>query len=137
LTSRNNVLVTVYDVSRSVGRLAQMNNLPYCLFPGEGVGSSCIGSVFVHHPQNSNENVFLVRLSDEGSLHNVNLDIPGLSEDSVVNAWWSADVKELNAQMQHLSPDVGPLGPQDFSETDFRLPYDGRCLRYGFVVILY
>lgn len=120
------MLVSVYDVSRSAGQLVHMNNLPYCLFP-DGVGPSCIGSVSLEHPQNSNENVCLFRLSDEGSLHYVDLAIPGLSEDSVVNTSWSADVKELDAQMQYLCPDVGPLGAKDFSETDFRLPYDGGC----------
>ena len=127
LTSRNNVLVTVYDVSRSVGQLVHMNNLPYCLFPDNGIGASCIGSVSLQHSQHSNGNVCLFRLSDEGSLHYMDL---GLNEDSVVNTSWSPDVKELDAQK--FSPDIGPFDAQAFSETDFRLPYDGRSLRYGF-----
>lgn len=123
LTSRNNVLVTVYDVSRSAGQLVHMASLPYCLFPDEGFGTSCIGSVFLQHTQNFNENVCLVRLSDDGSLNYVDLAIPRLGAGSVVNTSWSADVKELDAQTRYHCPDVGPLGAQDFSETDFRLPY--------------
>jgi hypothetical protein len=134
LTSQNDVLVTVYDVSRSVGQLVHMNNLPYCLSPDEGAGTSCISSILVQHPQSSYENVFLVRLSDEGRLQYVNLAIPGLSKDSVVNTWWSADVEELDAQTHCLRPDVSPLGAQDFSEIDFHLPYDGECSRYSLVL---
>ena len=118
------MLVTVYDVSRSAGELVHMNNLPYCLFPDNGVGASCIGSVSLQHSQNSNENVCLFRLSDEGSLHYVDLAVPGLNEDGVVNTSWSTDVKELDAQ--NFYSDIGPLDVQAFSETDFRLPYNGR-----------
>lgn len=125
--------MTVYDVSRSAGQLVHMASLPYCLFPDEGFGTSCIGSVFLQHTQNFNENVCLVRLSDDGSLNYVDLAIPRLGAGSVVNTSWSADVKELDAQTRYHCPDVGPLGAQDFSETDFRLPYHGRCLRYRFV----
>jgi len=122
------MLVTVYDISRSTGQFVQMNNLPYCLFPDETV-DTCIGSVFFRHPHSSNENLSLVRLSDEGSLYHFDLAIAGL-EDSVFNTSWSTDVKELDAQRRHLLPDAGSLGAQDFSETDFRLPYNGRCLWY-------
>lgn len=135
LTSRNNALVTVYDVSRSADRFIHMNRLPYCMFPDKSVSASCIGSVFFQHPHTSNENVCLVRLSDEGSLHYVDLTTPLNEDTATIKTLWSVDVKDSDAQMQNLCPDVGPLGAQDFTETDFRPAYEGRYSGYEFVVV--
>jgi hypothetical protein len=121
--------VTVYDVSRSAERLTHMTKPPYCLFPDKSVGASCIGSVSFQHPHSSNENAYLIRLSDEGSLHYVDLTTP-LNEDAAIKTLWSADVKDLDARMQNLRPDVGPLGAHDFTEIDFRPAYEGRYLRH-------
>jgi hypothetical protein len=131
LTSRNNTLVTVYDVSRSAGHLAHMNSIPSCLLPDEAVAVPSSGSAFLQHPQHPSEVFGLVRLSDEGSLHCIDLTVPGFGRTNIVDTSWSVEVKELAAQEQDGSPDVGPLGVQDFSETDFRPPYDGGCSQYS------
>jgi hypothetical protein len=130
LTSRNNELVTVYDVSRSAGHPAHMNSIPYCLLPNEVCVTPSSGRAFLQHPQYSNEIFGLVRLSDEGSLHCIDLAVPGFGGDNILNTSWSVEVKELAVQGQDESPDVGPLGAQDFSETNFGLPYDGGCSQY-------
>ncbi|KAG6866994.1 hypothetical protein C0991_003910 [Blastosporella zonata] len=128
LTSRTNAMVTVYDVSRSEGRLIHVNALPHSFISAPNTGTAYQGQVLFKHPLDSGTDVFsLIRLSEQGSLHQVDLSV----SDEVVATFetsWTTDVKEL--ELQPPCRQEAPYASQAYAEADLSSTYDQIFCRY-------
>lgn len=115
--------MTIYDVSRSEGRLLHVNTPPYCL-TSSGSSTTYVGSTYFRHPFDpSCDGISLFRLSERGSIFQ--LDLHGV-EDHTINVEWSNDIKTIDAEAARLQHDVGPLGAQYMSEVDLSSAYDSK-----------
>ncbi|KAG6874226.1 hypothetical protein C0995_003772 [Termitomyces sp. Mi166 len=122
LTSRSNSMVTLYDVSRSDGRPIHINAPSYCFFSDNDVSALYTGSTLFKHPLHENTDAFsLIRLTERGSLHKVDLSV---SEEggNTFEVSWDADVKELETKpLRAYEP---PYADQTFVETDLSPAYN-------------
>ncbi|KAF5380885.1 hypothetical protein D9615_004029 [Tricholomella constricta] len=123
LTSRDNALVTVYDVSRSEGQLLHVNAPPYCFIPGNDASASHLGQALFKHPLDKKDNSFsLIRLTERGCLQKVDLRISDADFAPVFETSWTTDVKQLDAKSLH--PREAPHDKQAFIEVDLSGAYD-------------
>ncbi|PPQ93290.1 hypothetical protein CVT25_015288 [Psilocybe cyanescens] len=112
LTSRNNGMVTVYDVSRSLEGLIHLNNLPYVLPGNLNMYQKHLGQKFIFH----NESMGLVRLSERKGVEYSEV-LPSTAEPH------GGHTVELTEEMfkwraTHASvpANINPLGLQEFSQ---------------------
>ncbi|KAG6918151.1 hypothetical protein DXG01_016340 [Tephrocybe rancida] len=122
LTSRVNAMVTLYDVSRSEGQLLHVDSLPSCFITGPDATTPYAGQALFKHPLDTGMDTFsLLRLTDQGSLHQVDLSMA----DEVVttfNTSWTAEVDEL--AWQPLRTLETPYENQAYAETNLSVSYD-------------
>lgn len=121
LKSRNNGLITVYDVSRSQSNLVSMNATPYALSTSTSLYDKYDGQGIVAH----NHGFGLVQLLRRGGLSYNDLAFDALVEHTPV-VEWTAALQELKTTTANLYTDVGPLGRQDRSQVDLFPVYDGK-----------
>lgn len=130
LTSRNNGMVTVYDVSRSLEGLIHLNNLPYVLPGNLNMYQKHLGQKFIFH----NESMGLVRLSERKGVEYSEV-LPSTAEPH------GGHTVELTEEMfkwraTHASvpANINPLGLQEFSQVNLHSTYDGNVKFYLFCV---
>ncbi|KAG5647243.1 hypothetical protein DXG03_000778 [Asterophora parasitica] len=124
LTSRNNAMMTVYDVTRSEGQLIHVNAPPYCMIPGDKASASKnVGQTLFKHPLDTNDDAFsLLRLMERGCLQQVDLRVSDSSDTGpIFHTSWSTDVKQLDTTP--LRPKTPPHDKQAFIEKDFSEAY--------------
>jgi hypothetical protein len=124
LSSRNNCLLSVYDVSGDKNGLIQSHALPYslpCRFPSEPHA----GFYIIHpHQESSNTTAAsLLQLTSRGGIYQSALT---LSQDQTqspasIDISWSPAIHRLDASLQQ--PDFGKLGARAVQEVDFRQAY--------------
>jgi hypothetical protein len=130
LTSHQNGLVTVFDVSRSNDGLIHSNAAPYSLPHTSGYYTRHTGHLLLQHPSNpSNTSTTIYQLSDRGSIHCLDLDFGPVSRIKTEGqaCEWSADVHSL-AEAANIHPDAGSLGSQAASEVDLNLAYQSEAI---------
>ncbi|KAH8106855.1 hypothetical protein BXZ70DRAFT_1074595 [Cristinia sonorae] len=128
LSSRRNGLLTVYDVTYNEGGLLHLANAPYSLPGIHGLERRTRGEVIFRHPAEEIDTIAtLLRLSDRGSLHRMDvkllLDDVGdvcLIEPTV--AEFSAEVRQVAEQGSRRTCS-GPLGRRNREEFDFSEAY--------------
>ncbi|KAF8798099.1 hypothetical protein BYT27DRAFT_7203813 [Phlegmacium glaucopus] len=125
LKSRNNGLITVYDVSQSQSNLVSMNAAPYPLSTGGSLYDKHDGQEIVVH----NHGFGLIRLSERGGLSYNALAFDTLEEHTPV-VEWTAALQELETKTTTLRPDAGPLGHQERSQVNFFSVYDALFRRH-------
>lgn len=121
LRSRNNGLITVYDVSRSQSNLVSMNATPYVLSTGTSLYDKHDGQGIMVH----NRGFGLVRLSERGRL-SYNALAFDASEEYTPVVEWTAALQELRTTTATLRADAEPLGSRDSSQVDLLPVYDGK-----------
>ena len=126
LSSRNNCLLSVYDVSGDETGLMQSHALPYslpCRFPG-GPHS---GFYVIHpHPESDNVNTAsLLQLTSRGGIYQSALSLcqDQTQSPTRVDISWSPEVYRLDAASPIQQPYVGKLGARAMQEVDFRQAY--------------
>ncbi|KZT09664.1 uncharacterized protein LAESUDRAFT_695395 [Laetiporus sulphureus 93-53] len=131
LTSRQNGLVTVYDVSRSTDNLVHLHAPAYPLPSMHTLGRRNLGHSFLHHPSDDNEeNVSILRLTDVGSIQLLELNMAkgGVSRDAArlprQSPERSADFNALRARMRDSLPKLGPLDWRMFIQKDLQIVYN-------------
>lgn len=135
LSSPNNGLITVYDVSRADGELVYAHRPPYAL-PSSAV--RFVGQALFRHPSITGDDSTLscVRISGRGQLSCVALcfgDDDGIDSQGAAQAasvQWDDEVKELAVTAENFEPDAGPLGAQDKVEMNLRMAYDRVFRQY-------
>ena len=121
LKSRNNGLVTVYDVSRSQSNLVFVNAAPYALSNGTGLYGKYDGHGILGHNHRSG----LVRLSERGGLIYNALAFNSSEEYTPVVEWTTA-LQELKTTTATFCSDAGPLDFQDRPHVDLGPVYYGK-----------
>ncbi|KDR81694.1 hypothetical protein GALMADRAFT_221560 [Galerina marginata CBS 339.88] len=111
LTTRNNALTTVYDVSRSVDGLVQLDVLPYAVASEASIYQQHVGQQFVFH----GSSMGLVRLSERGAVQYSELQSPKMESRAHCTVETTEEVQNLAAANASLHSDVGPLGRQEFT----------------------
>ena len=121
-------MITVYDVSCQQG-FCQLNHPPNCLFSTEDTSSIHLGQAFlsptlVTDPGASS----FIRLSDRGSLHQIDLETSHPLSSPVFETIWSEDVKQLSERS--FEAWTVPYDTQDFTEVDLSQVYESEKV-YG------
>ncbi|KAG6814491.1 hypothetical protein H0H92_000016 [Tricholoma furcatifolium] len=122
LTSRANAMVTYYDVSRSQGQPIHVNGPPGCFLSANNAITTYVGGTIFKHPLGEKMDAFsLIQLTDEGSLHKVDLS---MSDENVLtfDTSWSPELKEL--EMHPIRAFEPPYSSQEFTEVDLSSTYD-------------
>ena len=123
--------MTVYDVCRSDDNLLYINAQPYSLQSVLGP-TPYMGHTFFRHPSSPSESeISMFMLSERGSVHFLDLEMPMSGEETppkdVGNiVEWSEDVKELNVRANDLRSDFGYLGARDGGEVNLHSIYDSE-----------
>jgi len=125
LTSRRNKMITVYDVSCRQG-FCHLNHPPHCLFSTEDTSSIHLGQTFL--PPTLVTDPSFIRLSDRGSLHQIDLEASHALSSPVFETIWSEDVKQLSERA--FEAWAVPYDTQDFTEVDLSPVYESETL-YG------
>ena len=128
LSSRNNALLSVYDVSRNQGGLLQSHTSPYCLPARFPSGPHAGFYVLCPHPESGNATTTsLLQLSSRGGIYQTSLVV---CQDKIekhspapIDISWSPAVRRLAATPHIQRPDVGQLGARAMQEVDFRQAY--------------
>ena len=121
MKSRNNGLITVYDVSRSQSDLVSVNAAPYALSNDTTLYGKYDGQEIVVHDHRSG----LVRLSERGRLSYNALAFDSSEEYTPVVEWTTA-LQELKATTATFRSDAGPSDLQDRPHVDLGPVYDGK-----------
>ena len=121
LTSRNNGLITVYDVSRSQSNLVSVNSAPYALSNGTSLYGKYDGHGIVVHGHRFG----LVRLSERGGL-SYNVLAFDSSEEYTPVVEWTTALQELKTTTATFCSDAGPLNFQDRPHVDLGPVYHGK-----------
>ncbi|KAI0306378.1 hypothetical protein B0F90DRAFT_1923218 [Multifurca ochricompacta] len=129
LSSRNNGLLTVYDVSGDKDGPVQSHVLPYslsCPFPrGRHAGFYVIHP----HPESGNTtSASLLQLTSRGGVYQSVLTLcqgqcETQSSSARIDRSWSSAIHRLNTTSSSQKPDVGKLGARAMQEIDFRQVY--------------
>jgi hypothetical protein len=128
LSSRNNSLVSIYDVSGDKDGLIRSHTLPYSLsgrFPNEPHAGFYVAQP---HPNSGNDTTAsLLQLTSRGGIYQTAL---ALCQDTdttplsvAVDVSWSSAVHRLATASSIQRPDVGRLGARAMEELDFRRAY--------------
>ncbi|KAI9458490.1 RNA polymerase I-specific transcription-initiation factor-domain-containing protein [Russula earlei] len=142
LSSRNNCLLSVYDVSRDESGLLQSHALPYalsCRFPsGPHIG------FYVVHPYPGSGNATtasLLQLTSRGAIYQAALAcVQGEDETpspATIDISWSSAVHRLATTSRTQRPDVGKLGARAMREVDFRQAYQQLFFPLGVTEAVY
>ena len=123
LSSRNNSLLSVYDVSGSDDGLVQSHTLPYSLsgyFPNGPHSGFC-----VVQPDRNSMVGSLLQLSNRGAIYQSALTLHREEHQSPtkIELIWSPGVQRLNTDSCTQKPDVGRLGAREMQEIDLRQAY--------------
>uniref|UniRef100_A0A8H7Y4I7 Uncharacterized protein n=1 Tax=Psilocybe cubensis TaxID=181762 RepID=A0A8H7Y4I7_PSICU len=119
LTSRNNGLVTVYDVSRPSEGLFHLNDSPYSVFGSIDTYQRHLGQQFL----SLNETLGLVRLSElKGVEFTEILSLPSESRNGHAIEL-SEDVIQNRDPQAVVPADLGPLSIQEFSQVNLNSVY--------------
>ncbi|GJE90784.1 hypothetical protein PsYK624_069280 [Phanerochaete sordida] len=127
LTSSQNGLVTVYDVSQGDDKFAHLNGLPYTLPHIPVIGGRRVGHAVFRHPNDPFDSTALVlQLSDRGSLHR--LDVVLGSDERASEGFsrtheWSHEVLDLDNEAQSAVADEGQFSGRAFTEVDMEPMY--------------
>lgn len=128
LSSRNNSLVSIYDVSGDKDGLLRSRYLPYslsCRFPN---GPHAGFYVAEPHPDSGNDTTAsLLQLTSRGGIYQTALalrqDTDTTPSSVAVDVSWSSAVHRLATASSIQRPDVGRLGARTMEEVDFRRAY--------------
>ena len=120
MSSRNNSLITVYDVSQPSDDLIQLNTLPYDISPDFSVYRKPAGLQVLNFEQCRG----LACLSEREGLSFIELVLTGSQGDKKVTLETSKDAQMTAAGDVDLPPDIGPLGIQEFSMVDLQGAYE-------------
>jgi hypothetical protein len=130
LSSRNNCLLSVYDVSSNENDLLQSHSLPYslsCRFPNGPHAGFCV----VHpHPESRNTTTAsLLQLTSRSGIYQIALalcrdgDTTPTPIPATIDVSWSSAVDRLATPSGTQRSDVGKLGARAMQEVDFRQAY--------------
>ena len=126
LSSRNNSLLSVYDVSGDKNGFVRSHALPYSL-SGHFPSGPHAGFYIAHpHPESNAATASLVQLTSRGGIYQTAL-VLGQDKDTTpfpatVDVSWSSAVHRL-ATTCSVQPDIGKLGARAMQEVDFREAY--------------
>ncbi|KIM49338.1 hypothetical protein M413DRAFT_438522 [Hebeloma cylindrosporum] len=120
LTSRDNSLITVYDVSQPIDDFIQLNTLPYPLSPACSIYRKPTGL----HILNFKQSLGLACLSEREGLSYIELLLTGSQGDKTITVETSKDMQMMAARNVDRRPDIGPLGIQEFSVVDLQGAYE-------------
>lgn len=128
LSSRNNSLVSIYDVSGDKDGLLRCHGLPYSLSGRFPSGPHAGFYVVQPHPDSGNDTTAsLLQLTSRGGIYQTAL---GLRQDTdttplsvAVDVSWSSAVHRLATDSSIQRLDVGRLGARAMEEVDFRKAY--------------
>lgn len=129
LTSRQNGLVTIYDVSRSDDMLVHLHTPPYCLPSWQPNNEGHAGFAFLRHPAFTDpRDITMFQLSERGAIHAVNLGhaLEPDDDEHPVKFEWSADVRDLETRMKNMNSSHGPLGERRWSQEDLQADYQSK-----------
>ena len=129
LTSANNGLVTVYDVSQGSDKLVHLNNLPSALPRIPIVGRKRVGQAVFQHPTDSGDNTALVlQLCDRGSIHRLDVEFTRGDSGSEVGAThdWSQDVLDLEKSTEAAVVNLGQFNERARTEVDMEPMYKSK-----------
>ncbi|KAF8478464.1 RNA polymerase I-specific transcription-initiation factor-domain-containing protein [Russula ochroleuca] len=126
LSSRNNSLLSVYDVSSNKSGLLQSHALPYSL-SGRFPSGAHAGFYVAHpHPESDATAASLVQLTSRGGIYQTALvlrqDKDTTPFPATVDVSWSSAIHRL-ANTCSVQPDIGKLGARVVQEVDFRQAY--------------
>ena len=128
LSSRNNALLSVYDVSSNKNGLLQSHALPYSL-SGRFSNEPHAGFHVVHpHPESDNTTTAsLVQLSSRGGIYQSAIALEQEKDTTSlpigVDVSWSSAVHRLATNCTIQQPDISKLGARAKQEIDFRQAY--------------
>ena len=121
MKSRNNGLITVYDVSWSQSTPVSVNAAPYALSNGTSLYGKYDGHGIVIHDHRFG----LVRLSERGGLSYNALTFDS-SEEYTPVVEWTAALQELKTTTATFCSDSGPLDFQDRPHVNLGPGYHGK-----------
>ncbi|KAH9062653.1 hypothetical protein EDB87DRAFT_1681770 [Lactarius vividus] len=126
LSSRNNSLLSIYDVSGNGDGLVQSHTLPYTLsggFPSGPHSGFCV--VQPHLGYDNSATTSLLQLSNRGAIYQSALTVCREETQPLVEieVSWSTGVHRLSNDSRTQKPDVGRLGAREMQEIDFRQAY--------------
>ncbi|KAF8911009.1 hypothetical protein CPB84DRAFT_1763121 [Gymnopilus junonius] len=124
LTTRNNALTTIYDVSRSSESLVTLNTLPFALSQERSVYRKNVGRKFIR-----GETLGLARLSERGSVEYTEL-VSDLDPQIHYIVNFPPEIEKLAAASANIHTDIGPRGLREFSQVDLRPAYDALFRRH-------
>jgi hypothetical protein len=124
LTSRQNGLVNVYDVSRTADQLVHVHNPPYALPSSLGFHGRHRGFAYFRDPIHFDEpcvNFFQLGLS--GDVHTRRYcPSEGSTKHSLV-VEWSGEVTRLNSKASSLQPTLTLASLRESTQVDLHLAY--------------
>jgi hypothetical protein len=128
LSSRNNSLVSIYDVSSDKDGLLRSHALPYSLSGRFPNGPHAGFYVAQPHPDSGNDTTAsLLQLTSRGGIYQTALALRQDADTTplsvAVDVSWSSAVHRLATASSIQRPDVGRLGARAMEEVDFRRAY--------------
>ncbi|KAI9467058.1 hypothetical protein BJY52DRAFT_42817 [Lactarius psammicola] len=126
LSSRNNSLLSIYDVSDNDG-LVHCHTLPYSLpgcFPSGPHSGFCVVQPHLGYGNNTPV-ASLLQLSNRGAIYQSALTVcrEETQRPAKIEVTWPSGVHRLNIDSRTQKPDVGRLGAREMQEVDFRQAY--------------
>ncbi|KAI9447989.1 hypothetical protein H4582DRAFT_1897609 [Lactarius indigo] len=126
LSSRNNSLLSIYDVSGNNDGLVQSHTLPYTLsgrFPSGPHSGFCVVQPHLGHGNSAIAS--LLQLSNRGAIYQSVLTVcqEETQPPAKIEVTWPSTVHRLNNDHRTQKPDVGRLGAREMQEIDFRQAY--------------
>ncbi|OBZ69202.1 Solute carrier family 25 member 47-A [Grifola frondosa] len=126
LTSRQNGLVTIYDVSRADDNLVHLNVAPYSLPPLQIPDARHLGQVLLQHPDGKSD-ISIFELSERGGISNLECSADNKGEAfsrlTTSTCERSEDIQTLHDDIQSSHTDLGPLGARNSSQVDLQAAY--------------
>lgn len=128
LSSRNNSLVSIYDVSADKDCLLRSHTLPYSLSGRFPDGPHAGFYVARPHPDSGTDTTAsLLQLTSRGGIYQTALALRQDTDTTPlsvpVDVSWSSVVHHLATASSTQRPDVGRLGARAMEEVDFRRAY--------------
>ena len=128
LSSRNNTLISIYDVSGGKDGLLRSHNLPYSLSGRFPNGPHAGFYVAQPHPDSGNDaTASLLQLTSHGGIYQTALALRQDTDTTplsvAVDVSWSSAVHRLATASSIQRPDVGRPGARAMEEIDFRRVY--------------
>jgi len=128
LSSCNNSLVSIYDVSGDKDSLLRSHTLPYSLSGRFPNGPHAGFYVVQPHPDSGNDTTAsLLQLTNHGGIYQTALALRQDTDTTplsvAVDVSWSSAVHRLATASSVQRPDVGRLGARAMEEVDFRGAY--------------